>query len=95
MVRIPLDLSRHCIETEVKRRFNSTLSDYFKAKGERAKLERELELLQAALAEFDFSYLRTRHEDLSGNSATGVALIDTGEDLPVLTVDGRPVATRP
>ena len=95
MIRIPLDLSRHCIETEVKRRFNRTLSGYLKAKGNRAELEKELVLLQTALAEFDFSYLRTSHKDLAGNSAVRVELIDNGGDLPVLTVDGRPIASRP
>ena len=95
MIHIPLDLSRHCIETEVKRRFNCTLSDYFKEKGNRAEMEKEMELLRAALANFDFSYLRSCHKDLVGNSTARIELINNGGDLPVLTVDGRPIATRP
>lgn len=94
MIRITLDLSRHCIETEIKRHHNRCISAYFRKKGTGQTLENKLEMLQDALTLFDFSYLRTAYKELSGNSIAPITLESDGRSLPILTIHGRPIDGR-
>jgi hypothetical protein len=73
-MKVQLDLKRHCIETEMKRRTNAAISSYFKAGSEKIDLEKEITLLQQALGAFDFLELRSRWPALSGGSGTRVSL---------------------
>lgn len=80
-MNIELDLTCHCIETELKRCSNAAISRYFKAKAGKIDLEKELELLEQALLTFDFQRLRSRWPVLSGGSGARVVLArdDTGQ----------------
>ena len=71
---IKLDLSKHCIETEIKRLHNRMIYRYFKATDDRAKLEKKIELLEVALKELDFAQLRSIYPELAGNSTDDAAL---------------------
>ena len=52
-MKIQLDLSKHCIETEIKRLCNRALSDYFKEVKDKGLIEKIIELTQQALKTFD------------------------------------------
>jgi hypothetical protein len=79
-MRIRLDLTRHCIETELRRRHEAAMSRYFKKPGARTSIEGELVLLEKALAAFDFGRLRSRWPVLAGGEKSAVHLTadDTG-----------------
>ena len=43
---IELDLSKHCIETEIKRLYNRSVSQYFKPDTDKALLEKQIDVLK-------------------------------------------------
>ena len=87
-----LDLSKHCIQTEIKRLYNRNVSRYFKLKEEDLQLATELELLKAALENLDFPHLRSAHPVLAGgreDSVIELSIVDDGRIS--VRVDGREV----
>lgn len=88
----PLNLSSHCIETEIKRLHNRTLSRYFKADdAEKVHLEAILECLLLALDRLDFGRIRTAYPALSGGASREVSLRLAKNRLQIL-VDDQPIA---
>ena len=84
-----LDLSRHCIQTELKRIHNQSVSRYFKAgPEEKARLEVLIEAVRRALETADFGRLRADYPALAGGShqkavlgvAGGHLVVNIGED---------------
>ena len=74
-MKIILDLSKHCIETEIKKRYNLAISAYFKAGlEEQQRLEPIIDMLRSALESFDFAKLRTRYPELAGGADHNVRL---------------------
>jgi hypothetical protein len=72
---VQLDLSTHCIETEIKRCYNLKISAYFKAGlNERQRLEPIIDMLRLALETFDFAKLRTRYPALAGGRRHNIRL---------------------
>ena len=69
-----LDLSRHCVETELKRQYNRYISDYLKLKRPDESLEAPIAALEKALRHLDFSMLRSRFAVLAGNSDARVEM---------------------
>ena len=66
---IQLDLSAHCIETELNRQYNRAISEYFKGGVEEQKrLEPIIDMLRLALETLDFAKLRSRYPALSGGA---------------------------
>lgn len=65
-MKLRLDLSRHCVETAVKRCHEAAIARYFKDGNEREAVDAELVLLEAALTAFDFPALRSRWPALAG-----------------------------
>ncbi|RJQ66018.1 MAG: hypothetical protein C4519_26480 [Desulfobacteraceae bacterium] len=91
MDKVRLDLSRHCIETEIKRLYNSALSEYFRAKPhEHERLEQVIDLTQQALQGLDFNRLRSQHAPLAGHSDAHVVLVRSGKRLAIL-IEGRAI----
>jgi len=88
-MEIQLDLSRHCIETELKRRHNRAVSDYFKA-GPREKLlvEPIIDMVRSALETLDFARLRDRYRALGGGTHCKIVLSRDHDNL-FLTIDGQ------
>ena len=87
---ILLDLSTHCIETELKRQYNRLISKYFKTDTEeKDRIESKIDMLRLALETLDFSKLRARHRLLCGGQARQrIVLSRQGKDL-FITIDGQ------
>lgn len=92
---LPLDLSRHCIETEIRRRHARRIRDDFKQPEKRQRLERDLDLLQEALETFDLAALRARHPALAGQTDHRVALDRDPQDSLRIVIDGQPLPDPP
>ncbi len=92
---IRLNLERHCIETEIRRRYNRAVADCFKAKADMPELERRVEMLKTALETFDFPQLRRRFPELAGSGEAAVALTRRGGGPLCVTIDGAPVYPLP
>ncbi len=81
-MEIKLDLSRHCIETEIKKMHDRAIYLYFKCdkehgfktEQEKQTLENRIELLEQALKIFDFGFLRKNFVTLAGNNNDDVVL---------------------
>jgi hypothetical protein len=95
--RIPLklDLTRHCIETEIRRRHEHCIRDYFKHPERRQRLETAIDLLREALETFDFAALRAGHNALAGHTDHRVALDRDSQDSLRILIDGQPLANLP
>ena len=92
-MRIDLDLSQHCVETEIKRVYHRALSGYFKPGADTAHLERIIALTQQALEHLDFAFLRAHYPPLAGHSDVPVALARRQQhDQPTLLIDGSAIA---
>ena len=88
-MEIQLDLSKHCIETELKRQHNRAVSDYFKA-GPREKLlvEAIIDMVLWTLETLDFAQLRDRYPALRGGTHCKIVLSRDHDDL-FITMDGQ------
>jgi glutamate formiminotransferase len=73
-LEIQLDLSRHCIETDIRKQYNRLISNYFKSPGDRNGIEKRISLLKHALETLDFRKLRNKHPELAGNTDDKVFL---------------------
>jgi hypothetical protein len=89
-----LDLSRHCIETEIKRLNSRAVSDYFRAGKAKDKeaIEQIVALTQQALASLDFPGLRGTHAPLAGRTDARVELAKERGRL-VIRIDGLAIAS--
>jgi hypothetical protein len=90
-MKIQLDLTIHCIQTEVKRRHEAAISRYFKSGKDRESIEAELVLLEKAISSFDFASLRSRWPELAGGDARLVFLFSDDSGLPCLRFDDRSI----
>ncbi|HSO20350.1 MAG TPA: hypothetical protein VLT88_12885 [Desulfosarcina sp.] len=88
-MKIRLDLSGHCIETEVNRRHEAAMSRYFKGREDVDALDAELVLLEAAIDAFDFEGLRSGWPVMAGGEERPVFLTRDDRDRPCLQFDGR------
>jgi len=92
-MRIDLDLTKHCVETEIKRVYHRALTSYFKPGADTAHLERIIALTQQALEHLDFAFLRAHYLPLAGHSDVSVVLAWPEEgDLPTILIDGSAIA---
>jgi hypothetical protein len=90
-MKIQLDLSSHCIETEIKRLYHRALSDYFnKEVKENEHIEKRIDLTRQALETLDFSRLRSEYTPLAGRTDQVVILAMHNNKLSI-TIDGRPI----
>ena len=76
---LQLDLTRHCIETEIKRQHNRAVSSYFRTdKTKNKRLEQIIEVTRQALESWDFHHLRSEYAPLAGQCDARAVL--TAED---------------
>ena len=88
-MKIPLNLSKHCIETETKRLYEESLKQYFKAPdSKRAELEEKIEGLRNFLEYTNFNHLRSSHSVLAGREGEKGVLHLLGRDLFEIEIDG-------
>ncbi len=92
-MNIKLSLKNHCIETEIKKQYNRSISEYFSSRrtGDKKSIETRIALLHHALETLDFGFLRNRYADLRGQSAAAVELCtDTSDNLHI-EIDGETI----
>jgi ABC-type hemin transport system ATPase subunit len=93
MMVLQLDLSTHCIETELKRQYNKSVSAYFKAgRKEKRLLGQTIEILHQALQTLNFQQLRSQYPALSGGTKQEVILSRTNEEL-VIIIGNKKITT--
>jgi len=80
---IQLDLSKHCIQTALKKTYNQALSTYFKNGCDEKHIEQVIELTQYALEQFDFAKLRSKYKDLEGGTTHPVVLSKEGDTYTI------------
>lgn len=86
-------MKQHCIETEIKKRYNNAISEYFKAgpRERKACLEESIDTFQSALETFNFGHLRNLYPDLRGNSDASVTLYRDRYDRLRITINGEDI----
>ena len=92
---LELDVSHHCIETAIRRRYDAAVRFYFKKERERLRLEKEIALLLEALETLDFSALRGTHPALAGSTRARVVLSKESGGPLTICIDGRPLKNLP
>ena len=86
---IRLDLSAHCIETELRKQYNKAVSAYFKTgQEEKRRLEQTIEMIRRALETLNFSQLRAQYPPLAGGTERNVIISCKKENL-IITIDGK------
>ncbi len=90
-MRINLNLSRYCIETAIRRRYNHCLSQAFKTRSLDRDLEREINLLKTALESLDFSHLRSTWPELAGHGKAEVSLEWSHCHRIGIRINGHPI----
>jgi len=90
-MKIILDLSKHCIETEIKRFYNQSVSKYFKPNPDKAGLEREIEILREVLETFDFKRLRNTYPPFGGHHNDYVVLGVNDQNKIILFLNGKSI----
>jgi hypothetical protein len=92
---LKLDLSKHCIETEIKRQHNRAVGDYFRAApSSRRRLEAVIEATRQLLESVDFRTLRSAYPPLSGQSEAHAVLAQE-DDRFVIILDDTVIRLRP
>jgi len=91
-IRINLNLSRHCIETAIRCRYNRCLSRAFKTGCMDDGIENGIDLLKMALETLDFSYLRSTWPELAGHCNAEVTLGWNFHHQISILVNGHPIA---
>jgi hypothetical protein len=92
---LELDLSRHCVETAIRHRYNAAIQTYFKEKSERRHIEKDIAVLLEALETLDFSALRGKHPALAGSTPARITLASDPKGKLTLLIDGRPLRGLP
>jgi len=88
-MKIPLNISKHCIETEAKRIYEEGLKQYFKVPdSKRPELEEKIEGLRNFLEYSDFKHLRSSHPVLAGTEGGKAVLHLLGLDLFEIEIEG-------
>ncbi len=89
-MKINLNLSWHCIETETKRLYNQSVLKYFKA-NDKDRIEKQIEILQNALQTLDFDKLRSTYPELAGHSDDHVELSLNNQNQIIILINGKEI----
>ena len=87
-MNIKLNLSQHCIETEIKLLYNQSVLKYFKA-NDKDQLEKQMKILQHALKTLDFKKLRSTYPELAGQSNDRVELSINDNNQIIIQINGK------
>ena len=88
---IRLDLSKHCIETEIKKVYNQSVFRYFKAGSDKNQLENQIDILKKAMEQVDFAGLRRVYPELEGHNHSEVFLSKDAENRMVITINDQKI----
>lgn len=97
-MHISLTITRHCVQTEIKRQYNLLISNYFKLEKpeEIARSEAAIHILKTALESLDFGVLRSTYPELRGGGEDDVFLSAGTDDALFFIINGRKIhATHP
>lgn len=89
-MKIKLNLSRHCIETETKRLYNQSVLKYFKA-DDKDHIEKQIVILQHALQTLDFGKLRSTYPELTGHCNDQVELSVNNQNQIIVHINGKEI----
>ena len=89
-MKIKLNLSQHCIETEIKRLYNQSVLKYFKA-NDKDRIEKQIEILQHALQTLDFGKLRSTYPELAGHRDDHVELSFNNQNQIIILINGKEI----
>jgi len=87
-MNIKLNLSQHCIETEIKLLYNQSVLKYFKT-SDKEKLEKQMKILQHALKTLDFKKLRSTYPELAGQCNDRVELSTNDNSQIIIQINGK------
>ena len=87
-MNIKLNLSQHCIETEIKLLYNQSVLKYFKA-NDKNQLEKQMKILQHALKTLDFKKLRSTYPKLAGQCSDRVELSMNDNNQIIIQINGK------
>ncbi len=87
-MNIKLNLKKHCVETELKRLYNRSLSQYFKPGSNQKQIEKILDVIKTVLENSNISNLRSKYPELSGNSAADILLSTDRQDQLGILING-------
>jgi len=89
---IQLDLSKHCIETELKRLYNQIFNRLIHAAEPEPGLEKRFKNIVTVLEKLDFQTLRGRYPELAGcRKNINIELIIAGESDIALRINGEKI----
>jgi hypothetical protein len=91
-IEITLDLCGHCIETEIKRRYNRAVSEYFQTQSNRPFLEKQIEILKTVLERCDFRELRNAHPELAGYDVVNLILASDQKGRVTIVINDKTIA---
>ena len=89
-MKIKLNLTRHCIETETKRLYNQSVLKYFKT-NDKDQLEKQMKILQHALKTLDFKKLRSTYPELAGHCNEHVELSADEQNQITVLINGKKI----
>jgi predicted nucleic acid-binding protein len=87
-MKIKLNLKKHCVETELKRLYNRSLSQYFKPGSNQKQNEKIIDVIKTVLENSNISNLRSKYPELSGNSEADILLSTDRQDQIVILING-------
>jgi predicted nucleic acid-binding protein len=87
-MNIKLNLKKHCVETELKRLYNRSLSQYFKPGSNQKQIEKILDVIKTVLENSNISNLRSKYPELSGNSEADILLSTDRQDQLGILING-------
>ena len=87
-MKIKLNLKKHCFETELKRLYSRSLSQYFKPGSNQKQIEKIIDVIKTVLENSNISNLRSKYPELSGNSEANILLTTNRQDQVVISING-------
>ncbi|MFO7497556.1 MAG: hypothetical protein R6X05_18170 [Desulfobacterales bacterium] len=87
---IRLDLSRRCIQTEIKRQYERSLAACLRSPAGAEALAATVETLRSALETLDFPKLRAAHTALAGGQSDRVEIVRSAGNRLTLLINGDP-----
>jgi len=87
-MKLELNLRKHCVETELKRLYNQSLTEYFKPGSNWEQFEKIIDVLKTVLENSNFGNLRGTYPELAGKSEANIVLTTDRKDHVVILING-------
>jgi len=91
-MEISLDLSKHCIQTEIKKLYSKTVGICIRKGVDINEMEDRIEILRESLECLDFGILRSKYRELcGGDPAILVFLLKSPEGRIYIRINGTDI----